>query len=56
MAEKKKALKRQKKSQERKIEQAELWKWLKTVNTEFKKINDVKRLKNVKNCVKIICK
>ena len=35
VAEKNKALKRQKRAQKEKIEEAQLWKWLKTVNKEF---------------------
>ena len=43
VVEKNKSLKRHKKAEKEKIEKAELWKQLKTVNTEFKKINDAKK-------------
>ena len=41
--EKNKALKKKKKVEKEKMDEAELWKWLKNVNEEFKKIKDAKK-------------
>ena len=38
-----KALKKKKKVEKEKVDEAELWKWLKNVNEEFKKIKDAKK-------------
>ena len=41
--EKNKALKKKKRVEKEKVDEAELWKWLKNVNEEFKKIKDAKK-------------
>lgn len=51
VAEKNKVLKRQKKAGKEKIEEVEFWQQLKTVNKEFKNINNVK--KRPKKCQKL---
>lgn len=48
---KNKVLKRQKKADKEKIEEVEFWQQLKTVNKEFKNINNVK--KSPKKCQKL---
>lgn len=48
---KNKVLKRQKKADKEKIEEVEFWQQLKTVNKEFKNINNVK--KRPKKCQKL---
>ena len=45
--EKNKALKKKKKVEKEKVDEAELWKWLKNVNEEFKKIKDSKKANNL---------